>query len=121
MKFNFIYKYMKHSGYWNKEKCQEKCQEKSLTCKTRTEFQNDCGGAYMSALKNKWLDDICSHMIISRKPKGYWTYDKCKEESSKYKTRGDFQKNDNAAYKAVYRNGWLDEMCSHMIVKNRIF
>lgn len=38
-----------------------------------------------------------------------WTKDAVFEESKKYKTRGDFQKN-SGAYRAALRNKWIDEM-----------
>ena len=52
------------------------------------------------------------------KPAGYWTKDKCKEVALEYKSRGDFWKENRGAYDACIRNGWLDEVCSHM--KGRI-
>lgn len=45
----------------------------------------------------------------------YWTKEKCTEEALKYKHRGEFQKNNKSAYKISLYNGWLDEICSHMI------
>lgn len=42
-----------------------------------------------------------------RKPRGFWTYDKCYNEALKYKSKKDFYSNDGAAYKAAYKNGWL--------------
>ncbi len=41
-------------------------------------------------------------------------YEDCKKIAFKYETRGDFQKNDVNFYQIAYRNGWLDEICSHM-------
>jgi hypothetical protein len=50
----------KPANYWNKENC----TIVALNCKTRTEFQDNYGSAYDSARRNKWLDEICGHMII---------------------------------------------------------
>lgn len=44
-----------------------------------------------------------------RKPNGYWTYERCKEEAGKYKSRNDFCVSNCSAYQAARRNGWLDE------------
>ena len=41
--------------------------------------------------------------------KSKWNYDTCLEESRKYKSRKEFQKKCNGAYKAALRNGWLDD------------
>jgi len=46
------------NGYWTKEKC----HEIALKYNTRTIFYNSYPGVYSKACKNKWLDDICSHM-----------------------------------------------------------
>jgi len=64
----------------------------------------------------KLIDEICSHMIEIKKPKGYWTKEKCREEALKYYNRTDFCKNSNGCYYKSYNNNWLDEICSHMIV-----
>jgi predicted GIY-YIG superfamily endonuclease len=41
----------------------EKCREEALKYNTKIDFKNNCKSAYRSALKNKWKDEICSHMI----------------------------------------------------------
>jgi predicted GIY-YIG superfamily endonuclease len=49
-----------------------------------------------------------------------WTLDKVSEEALKFKNRSDFQKKSVSAYCAAHRNGWLDDVCSHMtsLIKN---
>ena len=37
-----------------------------------------------------------------------WTIEACKEESLKYGSKSEFQKNNQSAYKAALRYGWLD-------------
>lgn len=46
-------------GYWN----YENCKEIALKCETRNEFHKNHYGAYKSAKRNGWLEDICSKMI----------------------------------------------------------
>jgi predicted GIY-YIG superfamily endonuclease len=41
------------------------------------------------------------------------TKERCREEAQKYNTRSEFQKN-SSAYSTLQRNGWLDELCTHM-------
>jgi predicted GIY-YIG superfamily endonuclease len=41
---------------------------------------------------------------MSRKPRGYWTYEKCKEEVDKYKTVKEFRS--SKAYQIILRNKW---------------
>ena len=43
-----------------------------------------------------------------------WTLDELKREARKYKTRGEFQKNNPRAYKAGWRRNLLNEICKHM-------
>ena len=44
------------------------------------------------------------------KPYGHWAIkENCLQESLKYKTRGEFQKESISAYNSSLRNGWLDE------------
>jgi hypothetical protein len=71
-------------------------------------------GAYNSSLKNKWIEEICLHMIQQIKPKNYWTKEKCIEEALKYNKRSHFWKNNLSAYYSARKNNWLDEICSHM-------
>ena len=40
--------------------------------------------------------------------------EKCSKEALNYDTRTKFQNGNRGAYLRAYRNGWLDEICSHM-------
>jgi hypothetical protein len=100
-------------NYWS----YDKCKEEALKYNTRNKFFNAHNNAYNSALKNGWLDEICVHMEKIIKPKNYWNYDKCKEESLKYNTKTEFKEKSKSAYRSSLTNGWLDEICSHMIGK----
>jgi len=44
------------------------------------------------------------------------SFEKLKEIAKKYKTRGEFQRLDSSAYTTSRRAGYLDEICSHMVV-----
>lgn len=92
----------------------DRCKEEALKYNTRYEFQKKSGSAYNVALKNKWLVIICSHMIKTQKPTGYWTFDRCKKEASKYSTRYEFQKKSISAYSAASKKKWLNLICQHM-------
>ena len=43
-----------------------------------------------------------------------WTLDKLKASAAKYKTRGEWYKEDHRAYDAAHTHGLLDECCAHM-------
>ena len=81
--------------------------EEAKKYKTRSEFSKAKPGAYEYALKHSLLDR-CVWFIESQKPNGYWTYERCIEESKKYKYRGDYRKGSLGSYKVAYRNGWID-------------
>lgn len=40
------------------------CREAALQCNYRSEFAKKFKGEYFAALRNDWLDEICSHMIV---------------------------------------------------------
>ena len=44
----------------------------------------------------------------------YWTYDKCMEESRKFKYKSDFNLGSKGAYDSCRRNGWLNDAYAHM-------
>lgn len=106
----------KPRNYWTKKKCKKEAQR----YKTRTEFQKKSLSAYHKALRQGWLNEICSHMISLKKTNNYWTKERCHREALKYRTRGEFQKKSGSACNKASLQGWLNEICSHMIrVGNR--
>lgn len=92
--------------YWTKEKC----QEEALIYEFRNEFRINANGAYDAAYRNGWLDLICSHMLIHRKNKNYWTFNKCLNEYLKYENKTKFARKSSGAYDAAHRNGWLKKI-----------
>jgi predicted GIY-YIG superfamily endonuclease len=46
----------------------------------------------------------------------YWDYDKCKNISEQFDNRTDFQKKYKGAYEFARLNGFLEDICNHMIV-----
>ena len=104
----------KPNGYWNRERC----QDEALKYKSKKEFYNKNISAYDKSKKNGWLDDICSHMKELKKPNGYWTKERCFEKSSLFNNKREFREKYGSAYNSARRNGWLDEICSHMKTKN---
>ena len=85
--------------------------------KSRHEFDRGSSVAYETSRKNGWLDKFV-WLNQQAHPKGYWTYEKCKEEAQKYKSIYEFQKNVPGACDASRRNGWLNEFFPKNSVKN---
>ena len=93
--------------YWTKEKC----LEESKKYKTKVEFQKKCGSAYVYARKHNLLKEMEQWFTPLCKLNGYWKdKEKCLEESKKYKSKSEFQKKCNGAYKQSLTNDWLKEM-----------
>lgn len=93
----------------------EQIKKEAEKYESRVEFSIKSSGAYQAALKYGWLDNVCSHMVETKKPDGYWEIKQnCAKEALKYDRRKKFDKGSPFAYKAACRNGWLDEICSHM-------
>jgi len=99
-----------HELKWTKEKC----REVALKCQTKTEFVENFSGAYSSASCNKWLDEICSHMMIFSKPRSHWTLEKCIEDIKKYVTKNEWRKNSPTAYRFACKHNCLKECYQYM-------
>lgn len=97
----------KPSGYWDDY---DRCYEEAKKYKTRTEFQYAKGAsrAYKASVKNGWIDDY-TWMPPKKKPSGYWTRERCREEALKYTSRAEFKKNSGSAYTISLRNGWYND------------
>ena len=83
----------------------EYCYGLAVLYFNRSEFRKLHLGAYTASLKNKWLDEICSHMekiiVIS--------YDDCKNCASSCLTLGEFKKKFPSEYSKSIRNNWLSD------------
>jgi len=93
--------------FWTKEKC----QKIALKYNTKTDFRLNDNYPYIKAYKNGWLDNICVHMLKSdKKPKGYWTKERCIELSHTCKNRKDFIKKYKSSYDVCCKNNWLNDI-----------
>lgn len=54
-------------------------------------------------------------MDVVRKKRNFWGKDNCMEAALKYNTRSEFKFDEPSAYISARKNGFLDEICSHMI------
>ena len=84
------------------------CCNEARKYKTRADFQKGSAGAYVYARKNGYLSKFDWFEEI-KKPNGYWTRERCEEESKKYQSKKEFVKGCPAAHSASVRGGWLDE------------
>jgi hypothetical protein len=99
----------KSKGYWTKELC----LEDALKYKTRVQWQKTPKTGYHFARKNGWMEECTQHMILTKKPAGFWNKERCLEDALKYGGRYEWQKN-SGSYTAARKNGWFDECIKHM-------
>ena len=66
-------------NYWNKDTCYEEAKKYH----SRSDFAKHASKAYELALANGWIDDYTWFAKLT----GFWTYEACKAEASKYKKR----------------------------------
>lgn len=99
----------------------EDCKKNALNYIQRSEWKKNQKNMYQIAVRNKWLDQCCSHMIVIKKPNGYWTLEKCKIDALNYVSRKEWQIKSMAAYSRARKNKWLDQCCSHMIKLGSIY
>jgi hypothetical protein len=52
--------------------------------------------------------------LIHRRPRGYWTKERCIEDAKRYSTKSAWSKANASACGIARNNGWLDECCAHM-------
>ena len=112
----------------------------AIRYKHRSDFARADRGAYAKAKALRCLDRVCRHMVrktwrarkvlklsarqrkARRKPKA-WVYPEllhrtkpgCAAAAWKYSTRGAFRSRNDQAYESARRNGWLGDICGHMV------
>ena len=101
----------KPAGYWTKERCYQEANKYT----TRNEFLKGSASAYQIAQRNGWLDEVCANLSYVVKPPRYWTKERCASHANKYQHRNDFFLHVPTAYRSAQRNGWLDDICAHMV------
>jgi hypothetical protein len=99
----------KPNGYWTKEKCLEEAKKYPSISK----WQQQSPSSYISSVKLGFKNECCLHMKTTRKPKGYWTKEKCVEDALKYETKVEWERN-SGGYMASGKNKWTEECCRHM-------
>ena len=89
---------------WTKELVEEEARKYT----SKYDFYTESKNAYGAAVKYGWLDAF-DWFEEYRKPNGYWTKARCREEALKYTSKKEFSEGCPAAHAAASRRGWLDE------------
>ena len=96
----------------------DRVREIAKTCETRSEFWRKHKGAALRAQRQGWLDKIYGHMEQTRQEKGYWQeFENVLKAALECETRSDFQEKHSSAYSSADKNGWLEDVCKHMVVR----
>lgn len=105
-------------GYWTYERLVQTAKKYD----SKKTFMTAENGAYQIACRKGIIHEICAHMIAVNKPHGYWNIKaNCASEAKKYNSRKEFIEFSNGAYAGALKNGWIDEICSHMKVSGNRF
>jgi hypothetical protein len=83
-------------------------KEKSLECRTKSEFQIKYSGGHKAAKKYGILNDL---FPVEDRPirKSIWSYELMQEKSSECKNVSEFRKKYSGAYKVAKKLGYIDE------------
>ena len=107
----------KPRGYWTLRRVSKQAK----LYLTRSEFSERCGGAFIAAYRNGWMDSVCTHMAPPPLyPAGHWTKDNVIAVAVNCKTRTEFSNKFGGAYNAARNGDYLDEACSHMKTKKNL-
>ena len=94
-------------GYW---KNKENIMIEASKYNTKEEFKNGNLSAFLAAYKYGYIDDMDWLVIKKQHKKGYWNnYKNIEREALKYKTKTDFAKGNNTAYRYALKLGIVDD------------
>lgn len=102
--YTWLIQTTKPNGYWKYDTCFQEAKKYI----TRRDFSINASGAYDVAMKNKWLDDYTWFISGFEKNKK-WTQEAVFQEAKKYKTKGEFAKENASAYNVARTKGWINE------------
>lgn len=95
----------KPDGYWQDY---DNCYNAAKECTTKKEFTKKYSRACNVAREHGWFKDY-TWFVEVRKPKGYYTYEKCYEIAKECCTIKDYLKKCSRAYQVSLKNGWISD------------
>lgn len=82
---------------------------------TKSEFKKKYPGAYYYAVRNKLIDSLFPNPL---RVSSNLEFDKVKELSKEYTSRGDLQKRNRKLYMYILRRGWIEQLFPNKIRTN---
>ena len=101
--FDWLKRTKVKKGYWTFEECYNTAKKYFNV----TDFRKNDQSCYVKSLDKDWLKEF-TWLYKNGKPRKCWTNETCYEEAKKYKTRYEFQKNNNGCYQYARIHGLLD-------------
>jgi hypothetical protein len=108
----------KSNTYWMNK---ESVHQDALQYNARWEWGKKSYAAYSSAIKNGWIDEVCTHMkppLNKKSDKNKYTKEFCELEAKKYELISVFKNKSSEIYRISKSNNWLSEITAHMIKKD---
>lgn len=93
-------------GFWkNKENIMLEAKKYS----SKDEFKNGNLTAFLAAYKYGYIDDMVWLVKQKQHKNNYWKYDTIEKEALKYKTKTEFFKKNQTAYRVALKLGIIDD------------
>ena len=88
--------------------------------KTFTDLRNKNFPLLNRIRKNGWEDELLCEINKTKVRLNDWDFENCSKVAKQYRSRSEFKLNNGAAFGSARKNGWLDDICSHMLTENQI-
>ena len=103
------------NGYWSEDRILAEITKYDSI----SDFRKGCPSGYSRAVRTGLADKLRAELKSDKLPNGHFTKERCADIAKEFRTRGDFFDKQISAYSAARRNGWLNEICAHMIKAKR--
>lgn len=104
---------------WEKKWTIETCKADAIKYGTKGDWQKNSAAAYMAAHKKGWTPECCIHMKEGRKPNGFWSMERCRQDAKKFDSRLSWRLNSPSGYATAKAKGWFEKCCAHMKVTRK--
>ena len=101
--FDWLIREKVEKNYWTFEECYNEAKK----YKSVGDYRRLSQSSYVTATSKGWTKKF-TWLYCKGHPKVRWTNEACNNEAQKYKTRYEFQKNNNACYQYARIHGLLD-------------
>lgn len=93
-------------GYW---KNRDNMMKEARKYKTKEEFQKGNLTAFLASYRYGYVDEFDWMVKQKQHKNGYWTYEHISEEATKYKTKTEFFKGNQVAYRKALKMGVIND------------